>query len=110
MKRIQRPLALLLLLWSLILAGCTGASQPAVDLGQVDITQFRTEQPWVEINSNQPDFDESDLTTEPFETYSSLDYLGRCGVAYANICRDHAHRAPGGDRPGEIQRLAHGKV
>lgn len=97
MKRIQRPLALLLLLWSLILAGCTGASQPAVDLGQVDITQFRTEQPWVEINSNQPDFDESDLTTEPFETYSSLDYLGRCGVAYANICQEIMPTEPRGE-------------
>ncbi len=97
MKRIQRPLALLLLLWSLILAGCTGASQPAVDLGQVDITQFRTEQPWVEINSNQPNFDESDLTTEPFETYSSLDYLGRCGVAYANICQEIMPTEPRGE-------------
>ena len=97
MKRIQRPLALLILLWSLILAGCTGASQPAVDLGQVDITQFRTEQPWVEINSNQPDFDESDLTTEPFETYSSLDYLGRCGVAYANICQEIMPTEPRGE-------------
>ena len=27
-------------------------------------------------------------TTEPFETYSELDSLGRCGVAYANICKE----------------------
>ena len=34
-----------------------------------------------------PEFDASDLTrTDPFETYSDLDSLGRCGVAYANIC------------------------
>ena len=26
------------------------------------------------------------MTTEPFETYSELDRLGRCGTAYANIC------------------------
>ena len=44
--------------------------------------------PYVEINGNVPDFDESDLTTTSFETYSSLDSLGRCGVAYANIGTD----------------------
>ena len=40
------------------------------------------------INSNVPFFTESDYTTEPFETYSPLDAQGRCGVAYANICRE----------------------
>lgn len=43
--------------------------------------------PYVEINHNQPFFEEADLTTEPFENYSELDSLGRCGVAYANICQ-----------------------
>ena len=38
------------------------------------------------LEDNIPDFGESDLTTEPFETYAPLDALGRCGVAYANIC------------------------
>lgn len=28
------------------------------------------------------------MTTTAFENYSDLDSLGRCGVAYANICRD----------------------
>ena len=43
--------------------------------------------PWVEVNNNQPYFSESDKTrTDAFEIYSELDYLGRCGVAYANIC------------------------
>lgn len=43
---------------------------------------------YVEINGNVPGFTEEDLTTEAFETYSELDELGRCGVAYANICRE----------------------
>ena len=43
---------------------------------------------YVEINDNKPFFTEEDLTTEPFENYSPLDLLGRCGVAYANICRE----------------------
>ena len=43
---------------------------------------------WVEINNNTPYFTESEITTKVFETYSDLDGLGRCGVAYANICKD----------------------
>ena len=43
--------------------------------------------PYVEINSNIPYFDENDYTTESFEKYSELDVLGRCGVAYANVCK-----------------------
>lgn len=41
--------------------------------------------PYVALNDNQPEFHESLLTTEAFETYSDLDSLGRCGVALANI-------------------------
>lgn len=44
--------------------------------------------PFVEINQNIPEFDEADMSTTSFERYSSLDFRGRCGVAYANIGRD----------------------
>ena len=44
--------------------------------------------PYVEIDRNQPSFTAEELTTEPFEEYADLDYLGRCGVAYANVCQD----------------------
>lgn len=40
------------------------------------------------LQDNQPNFDLKDLTLEPFEIYSELDHLGRCGVAYANVCLD----------------------
>lgn len=43
---------------------------------------------YIEINRNIPYFSEAELTTEPFESYSNLDSLGRCGVAYANICEE----------------------
>ena len=43
---------------------------------------------YVVLNNNVPDFDESDYTTESFEEYSELDSLGRCGVAFANICKE----------------------
>lgn len=44
--------------------------------------------PYVAVNNNVPFFNSSDLTTVAFEQYSPLDSLGRCGVAYANICLD----------------------
>lgn len=45
--------------------------------------------PYVEINGNVPFFtDEDKKRTDAFETYSDLDNLGRCGVAYANICKE----------------------
>lgn len=43
---------------------------------------------YVEIHQNQPFFVEDEFTTEPFEVYSELDVLGRCSVAYANICQE----------------------
>ena len=53
--------------------------------------------PYVILNDNWPEFDAEDLTLEPFETYSELDYLGRCGVAYANICLEIMPTEPRGD-------------
>lgn len=45
-------------------------------------------EPYVIINENIPDFTENDLSKTSFEKYSNLDYLGRCGVAFANIGED----------------------
>lgn len=44
--------------------------------------------PYVEINDNNPFFTDADLTEEAFESYSNLDSLGRCGQAYANVCKE----------------------
>lgn len=41
--------------------------------------------PYVEINDNQPEFEDYELTTETFEEYSELDELGRCGTAEACV-------------------------
>lgn len=43
---------------------------------------------FAEVNNNKPLFEKEDLTTEAFEMYSELDSLGRCGVAYANVCSE----------------------
>ena len=45
-------------------------------------------QAYAEINGNIPFFYEEDKTTRSFESYSELDSLGRCGVAYANVSRE----------------------
>lgn len=67
--------------------------QPTADPGlltldDIDIADFLSDQPFVELNGNEPEFTVSDMTTDPFETYAELDELGRCGVAYANICQE----------------------
>ena len=45
-------------------------------------------EPYTAVNNNEPYFTSDNLTTEAFENYSELDALGRCGVAYANVCLD----------------------
>ncbi len=48
-----------------------------------------TDSPYVVIDDNIPAFSQEDKqSVEPFEIYSTLDGLGRCGAAYANICRE----------------------
>ena len=51
---------------------------------------------YIEINSNVPFFTSNEITTDVFETYSELDSLGRCGVAYANICAELMPTEPRG--------------
>ena len=67
-----------------------------------DIPEY-TNEICVKINDNKPYFTESDYTTKPFENYSGLDYLGRCGVAYANICKEIM--PPEGDERGNISSV-----
>ena len=40
---------------------------------------------YVVLNTNEPNFSETDYTTTSFEHYNDLDSLGRCGVAFANV-------------------------
>jgi DNA-entry nuclease len=44
---------------------------------------------YVQLNGNSPAFTAKEKkNTSAFETYSNLDSLGRCQVAYANICKE----------------------
>ena len=44
-----------------------------------------TNEPYVVLNDNQPEFTEDDFKKDIFEEYSQLDYLGRCGPAFAKV-------------------------
>lgn len=44
--------------------------------------------PYVAINGNTPSFSASEITTKSYESYSSLDGLGRCSVVIACLGRD----------------------
>lgn len=51
---------------------------------------------YVIINDNIPDFDDEYKTEVSFEMYSELDYLGRCGEAFANVSLDTMPDGPRG--------------
>ena len=79
------------------LSGCsTAESEPTGTNNTNDKTQLITEnipdytdKIYVEINGNKAEFsDEDKKRTDAFELYTDLDELGRCGVAYANICKE----------------------
>jgi DNA-entry nuclease len=79
-KFIKKSSALLLIISLLlsILCGCG----PVISLN--DIPEY-TYSAYVEINGNVPFFEDSEITDRSFESYSELDALGRCGVAFACI-------------------------
>lgn len=51
---------------------------------------------YVIINDNIPDFEDEYKTEVSFEMYSELDYLGRCGEAFANVSLDTMPDGPRG--------------
>ena len=51
------------------------------------VTDYDGVHAWVQVNNGEPYFSDEDKSrTDPFELYSELDSLKRCGVAYANVC------------------------
>ena len=67
------------------LANGDKSSNPNYDLSNI---QKYTDKIWVEINNNIPYFTEEDKGKAAFEEYSELDDKERCGIAYANICKE----------------------
>lgn len=86
MKRVKFTLLATLLIAAVILAVFMtdrSSSKLEIELNPTDVS-YSIE------NNNKPYFTEADLArgSDPFEEYSVLDSLGRCGVAYANICSE----------------------
>ncbi len=106
MKKIKLLIGTLVL--SLVLTGCSvvdniskgdikGTVNSIVDIfnsnteftyDMSSIPEFNGEDAYVVLNNNEPEFTEEDMTTKSFESYSELDSLGRCGVAFANVGKD----------------------
>lgn len=63
------------------------AQRSAADFDLSSIPEY-SGKPYVAVNDNVPFFGSSELTTKAFESYSSLDSLGRCGVAYACVGKE----------------------
>ena len=98
MKKRIRALALLFALL-LALSACAAPAEPAGQTPAQTVSSATDEitldnlpdyagEPYVTICGGEPEFSDDELTTDVFETYSELDALGRCGVAYANICQE----------------------
>lgn len=80
-------------------ASSVESAEGAIVFGEVEIPAWDGESARVELNGGEPWFDEADRSrTDAFETYAELDELGRCGVAFANVCEE---LMPEGER-GEI--------
>ena len=54
----------------------------------LDIIPEYSGDPYVTVYGNEPTFTKAELTTVSFESYSSLDSLGRCSTAVASIGTD----------------------
>jgi DNA-entry nuclease len=96
LQKLRLPAALTAL--CLLLSACAlpAADTAASVVSLKDLPAFGGK-PYVEINGNKPYFKAGDRTTKAFESYSALDRLGRCGPAYANICREIMPTQPRGE-------------
>lgn len=88
MKRTKSIFLCLLMVLSVVWNAAVPAS--AVQNREITLSNLPdySGEAYVELYSNVPNFGKSDLTTKAFEKYSELDDLGRCGVAYANVCEE----------------------
>lgn len=92
MKKLTRFLWPVILLGCLLLGACSFEIKPAGpsapqnenEITLDSIPEYRGD-PYIVLEDNQPSFQKEDRTTASFESYSELDELGRCGVAFANV-------------------------
>ena len=88
MRKLTRAFAPIVFVLSLLLSGCA-LPMPSSSMVSMDELPAYSDSAYVEIDGNQPFFTDADKQeTGSFEEYSDLDYLGRCGTAYANVGQD----------------------
>ena len=88
MRKLTRAFAPIVFVLSLLLSGCA-LPMPSSSMVSMDDLPAYSDSAYVEIDGNQPFFTDADKQeTGSFEEYSDLDYLGRCGTAYANVGQD----------------------
>ncbi len=68
----------------------TAVPEPSCTDATIDLSEIPafSGDPFVPLDNNAPAFSDTDLVADSFETYSELDSLGRCGVAYASVGAD----------------------
>lgn len=88
MNKLRAFLAASLLTLTMVLSGCMEPPGGTVTSFSMEDIPAYSGDPYVVINENRPDFPTEDLSEASFETYSPLDALGRCGVAYACVGED----------------------
>ena len=102
MKKFLTSLTGIPLFISLLFTGCAvvPAEEPDIDVqnadieavsdtqGQAEGVAFSSDDPYIIINENVPEFKEDEITAESFEKYADLDELGRCVEAFACVGTD----------------------
>lgn len=92
----KRVLSLILIALCLFLSSCqsqtkdTGqdvVSVPAEQIALEEVPEYSGE-PYIEIDEGEPDFSDTELTADSYETYRELDALGRCQSAEACVGTD----------------------
>lgn len=91
----KAAISLLLLLYAFISVGCIVKTYDKPVEAETFITEFDLKyipeysgKPYYELNNGVPFFKADELTTAPYEYYSPLDELGRCGECIACIGKE----------------------
>ena len=82
-----KNLIVIVVTFCILISGC---AQQTVYTPPVDVESISaySGEAFEVLSGNVPDFSATELVAESFEKYSELDYLGRCGPAFACIGRD----------------------
>lgn len=100
MNKTKKIKIVLIMMFAAVVAACTVVvlylQRPTPKSGYDEVPEYFGN-PCVVVNNNEPYFSTEDLTTKSFESYSELDSLGRCGVAYACIGTDIMPTEPRGE-------------